>query len=56
MYDLDHPEQGVRECPKCRHTMEYLRTYNAVRRNEGYMIDDEKDHSKVIGVWFGWDW
>ncbi|MCX6380605.1 MAG: hypothetical protein NT023_14205 [Armatimonadetes bacterium] len=54
MYDLDNPEKGVRECPKCRRTMQYLREYNQIRRNEGYMIDDEKDHSRTIGFWFGW--
>ncbi len=52
-YDLDNPEEGVRECPKCRHTMQYLKAYNSVRYNEGYMIDDGRDRTNAVAFWFG---
>ena len=44
-YDLDHPQRGVRECPRCRFTMEYLRNSRLLDSDEGYILDR--------GVW--WD-
>ena len=38
-YDLSNPQRGVRECPKCRFTMEYLRKSAYLSRNEGYILD-----------------
>jgi hypothetical protein len=54
MYDLD--SSGViEECPKCRHTMERLAAYNAIRRNEGYSLDYGSGNSNVVTyLLFGW--
>ena len=48
-YDFDQPQRGVRECPKCRFTMEYLRHSSLLDRRSGYMLDssagwDPDDH------------
>ncbi len=48
-YDLGNPGHGLRECPKCRYTMEPLRKSAFLARNEGYMLDsgvgwDADDH------------
>jgi hypothetical protein len=41
VYDLSNTSRGVRDCPRCRHTMERLRSRLSVSRNEGYLIDDD---------------
>ena len=37
--DLDNPGRGVRECPRCKFTMEPLRRSRALDRQEGYLLD-----------------
>ena len=54
MYDMDSKMPGIRDCPKCQHTMAYLSKYNAIERNEGYMIDDGKPNSSFVYFFFGW--
>lgn len=54
MYDLDNTRGGIRDCPKCKHTMTYLHRYNAIERNEGYMIDDERDGNFLLFLVGGW--
>jgi hypothetical protein len=64
MYDLDNPYKGVRECPKCRFTMEYLSRSRYLDRDEGYLLDygvgwDPDDHlvsSFLIGDLWRWLW
>ena len=54
MYDLDNPGRGIRDCPRCQRTMELLKRYNAVRRNEGYAIEeDSPNHSRLMERLFG---
>jgi hypothetical protein len=38
-YDLDNPGRGVRECPRCKFTMERLRHSRVLDRQEGYLLD-----------------
>ena len=54
VYDLSDTSRGVRDCPKCRHTMARLQSYNSVRRNEGYLQDDGTSNNLVTYVLFGW--
>lgn len=39
MLDLDKRQSGLRECPECRFSMEYLRSSAALNRQEGYVLD-----------------
>lgn len=39
MLDLDKPLRGVRDCPKCHWTMEFLKAFNAQERDEGFLLD-----------------
>jgi hypothetical protein len=49
VYDLSNTGRGVRDCPRCRHTMERLRSRLSIRRNEGYLLDDrEGDGSDAV--------
>ncbi|HZP84307.1 MAG TPA: hypothetical protein VFB21_21875 [Chthonomonadaceae bacterium] len=54
-YDLDNPMSGVVDCPKCRHSMTYLRHHNAVARNEGYLLDDGTDRNYFTYLLWGWE-
>jgi hypothetical protein len=54
-YDLDNPLRGGADCPKCRHTMTYLRQHNAVARNEGYLLDDGTDRPFLTYLLWGWE-
>src|SRR5438874_1501910 len=38
-YDFDRPQRGVRECPKCKFTMETLRDSSLRDRQAGYLLD-----------------
>jgi hypothetical protein len=39
-YDLENANCGIRECPKCRYTMEPLRKSVFLDGNEGYLLDN----------------
>jgi hypothetical protein len=39
VYDLSNPDRGIRDYPRCRHTMQRLRTRLNTRTNEGYLLD-----------------
>lgn len=54
VYDLNNPGAGVRDCPRCRRTMERLKQYNAIQRNEGYLLDDGQDSNGFAFGLFGW--
>ena len=52
---MDGGANYVSDCPKCKHTMERLASYNSIRRNEGYAIDDGQDNGNVFVYFvFGW--
>ncbi|HZO88786.1 MAG TPA: hypothetical protein VFB38_10660 [Chthonomonadaceae bacterium] len=54
-YDLDSPLRGVQDCPQCQHTMVRLRSYSAVERNEGYLLDDGADRNFITFLLWGWE-
>lgn len=54
MYDFDNPGRGVQDCPKCKHTMTFLNRYNAIERNEGYLLDDGRDNNFITYLLWGW--
>ena len=43
MWNLDEPQRGLRDCPRCRFSMEYLQSSSALRRQEGYILDRTPD-------------
>lgn len=53
-YNMDNPNSGVRECPRCHRTMERLRAYNAIDRQEGYLLDDGTDNYQATYIVGGW--
>jgi hypothetical protein len=55
VYDLSNTNRGVRDCPRCRHTMETLRARLHSPRNEGYLLDEGGEGGSAIAFWlFGW--
>lgn len=47
--NFDDPNSGLRECPHCRFSMEYLRNSALLNTDEGYLLDtgtgwDPDDH------------
>lgn len=54
MYNLDDTGGGIQDCPKCKHTMNYLRRHNAIQRNEGYLLDDGKENNFITYLLWGW--
>ena len=40
MLNLDGTQRGLRECPQCRFSMEYLRSSPALDRQAGYVLDN----------------
>ena len=53
-YDLDDTRPGVRDCPRCKHTMQRLKEYNSIRTNEGYTLDYDNKPDWLTYVMFGW--
>ncbi|MCW3096623.1 MAG: hypothetical protein JWL77_2241 [Chthonomonadaceae bacterium] len=39
MLNLDEQPRGLRDCPRCKFSMEYLRNSAALNRQEGYVLD-----------------
>ena len=39
MLDLDDKRPGLRDCPQCRFSMEYLRNSPVLNRQAGYVLD-----------------
>jgi hypothetical protein len=48
VYDLSNTGRGIKDCPRCRHTMERLRSRLHLPRNEGYLLDDEQEATNFV--------
>lgn len=42
-YKMDYDDSTGEDCPKCQHSMVWLREYLSIEVNEGYTADDDDD-------------